>query len=114
MSQTRRFIQPYQIVTDGDMSANITSPSVDISNVDDISIVYDWVGTSPIGTLIVQVKNGDSPWSQLDISPPASVLNNSGNNNIQITNVSFKELRLAYNHTSGTGTLNAYLTGKGR
>lgn len=114
MSQTRRFIQPYQVIASGDMSGAIASPSVDISNVDDISIVYEWAGTSPVGTLFVQVKNGDSPWSVLDISPPAAISGNSGNNNIQITNVSFKELRLTYTRTSGTGTLNAYLTGKGR
>jgi hypothetical protein len=97
------------------MAADITTAAVDISNVDDISIVYDWsLGSSPVGSIIVEVRNGESPWSTLDIAPPAAISLNTGNNNIQITNVSFKELRLIYSRTGGSGTLNAWLTGKGR
>lgn len=116
MSQTRRFIQPFQIIENQSMASNITTPFVDISNVDDISIVYEWsAGSSPVGSITVEVRNGElCPWSVLDIAPPAAISLNSGNNNIQITNVSFKELRLVYERTSGSGTLNAWLTGKGK
>ena len=114
MSQTRRFIQPYQIIVNESMAVNITSDPLDISNIDNVSIVYDWVGTSPVGVLYVQVRNGDSPWSTLTVYPLATISGNTGNDNFQLTEVGFKELRLFYEVTSGVGTMNAYLTGKGR
>jgi hypothetical protein len=97
------------------MLTSTSSAGIDISNVDDISIVYFWAGSSPVGTLFVQVRNGgDCPWTNLDIAPPAAIATNSGSNNIQITNVSFQEMRVTYTASSGNGTLNAWLTGKGR
>lgn len=99
------------------MAITRSSAGIDISNVDDISIVYSWagVGLLPVGTLFVQVRNGDDcPWTSLDIAPPASIAVDSGDNNIQITNVSFQQLRLIYVASSGGGILNAWLTGKGR
>lgn len=117
MSQTRRFIQPFQIITDWNMIGVRRTDPVDISNIDDISIVYSWagVGLLPVGTLFVEVRNGDTcPWSTLDVAPPAAIAVDSGNNNIQITNVSFQQLRLVYVASSGGGTLNAFLTAKGR
>jgi hypothetical protein len=115
MSQTRRFIQPFQVAENWNMLTSTSSAGIDISNVDDISIVYSWTGSSPVGTLFVQVRNGETcPWTSLDIAPPASIATNSGSNNIQITNVSFQGLRLTYTASSGSGTLNAWLTGKGR
>jgi hypothetical protein len=115
MSQTRRFIQPYKIIDATSMGANFQTNAIDISNVDDISIVYEWSGASCVGTLYVLVRNGEtSPWSTLDIQPVAAIATNSGNNNIQITNVSFKEIALQYTRSAGTGTISAWLTGKGR
>lgn len=114
MSQTRRFIQPYRVVEDGNMASNITSDSVDISNIDSVAIVYSWSGVSPSGTVFIEVKNGDSPWTTLTVSPLAVISSNTGANNFQLTELSFKELRVYYARTSGTGTLNAYLTAKGR
>lgn len=117
MSQTRRFIQPYKIINSTSMAASFNTASIDISNIDDIAIVYEWsgVGLSPIGVIYVEVRNGDEcPWSTLDVQPIASIASDSGDDNIMITNVSFQQLRLLYTRTSGSGTLNAWLTGKGR
>lgn len=114
MSQTRRYINPFAAISSGDMSGNITGTVITLRDIDDISAVYSWAGTAPVGEVKVYVQNGTSTFSELDISPPAPVTGASGDNNIMITNVSFEKIRFDYVRTSGTGTLNVIITGKGR
>lgn len=114
MSQTRRYINPFNVISSGDMSGSITGAEVSIRDVDDIAIVYSWNGTAPVGEVKVYVQNGSSPWTLLGISPAAVVGGASGANNIMITNVSFEKIRVDYVRTSGTGSLSVVLTGKGR
>lgn len=114
MSQTRRYINPFNVIVNGDMSGNITGAEVSLRDVDDVALVYSWTGTAPVGEVKAYVQNGTSAWTALAIAPAAAVSGASGANNIMITNVSFEKIRFDYVRISGTGTLSATLTGKGR
>lgn len=114
MSQTRRYINPFAAISDGDMSGNITGTEISLRDVDDISAVYYWTGSSPLGEVKVYVQNGLSPWTPLGVDPVAAVSGSTGDNNIMITNVSFEKIRFDYVRTSGTGSLNVIMTAKGR
>jgi hypothetical protein len=114
MSQTRRYINPFAAISAGNMSGNITGTVISLRDVDNVSAVYYWTGTAPVGEVKVYVQNGSSTFSLLGISPVAAVSGASGDNNILITDVSFEKIRFDYVRTSGTGTLNVIITGKGR
>lgn len=88
-----------------------------------ISYDISWSGTAPLGTMSVQVSNTyaqDSQgnvknagnWTTLVLSVVPSVSGNTGNGAIDIDATAFYAIRLVYNRTSGTGTMNATVAGK--
>ena len=80
---------------------------------DETLVTFDIATSVPDGELEVQVKSGNSGWSVLDLVPSLPAINTaSGSLNINITDFSYEQIRLYYNATSGTGTLNAVLTAK--
>ena len=99
-----------------DMSANITTETTNVLNVDNIGIVASWNGTSPVGTLFVDVSNdeGTSPtnWATLDFGVSIAIANNTDSGVININQVPFVWLRVRYVRTSGTGTLTLALSMK--
>lgn len=103
-------IYNYKIVTDGDMSANITSDVADLSLIDGFSIVATIAG-SPVGTFQVELSNDGTNY----VADPDSVVAVSGVQKIayekQIN--AFDKVRCVYTATSGSGTLNVQINGKG-
>lgn len=82
-----------------------------------------WSGTTPIGTVSVQVSNDYSQyadgsvnnpgnWTDLPLSSTPSVSGNTGTGFIDIDASAGYALRLVYNRTSGVGTLNVIVSGK--
>lgn len=106
------------------MSSSIISDVTIIDNISVISYDISWSGTSPVGTMSVQVSNtyrensnstavaiaGD--WTSLPLSSTPSIASNSGNGAIDIDVTGFNAIRLVYNFISGTGTMNAWLSAK--
>jgi hypothetical protein len=127
---TRPQIKPFQVVVNGDMSANITSTPTIISNLSRLSYGISWSGTSPVGTLSVQASNdyalnpdgrtaaNAGTWNTLTFMSGGSavqsiaVSGNTGNGFIDIGPCGAYALRLVYTKTSGTGTLQATVVGK--
>lgn len=105
-------IKGYKVITDGDMSGNLTSEVTNIINLDNIGYLVEWVGSSPEGEITVEVQSGPSGWLPLDFGSTIAVSGNTGNLIINVNQSPFENLRLVYTATSGSGTLNVTLSSK--
>lgn len=103
-------LEPYSIVSAGDMSASITGPETSVKNLDQITYEVVWSGTSPVGTIEVQTQVKDV-WQAIAL-PTIGVGGNTGNHLITINSAShFQKLRLVYNRSSGTGSMTVSIIG---
>ncbi len=126
---TRTNLRPQSVITNGDMSASITSAPTILQSITEISYEVVWSGTSPIGTISVQVSNDYSVhpdgsvnnaghWVTATLSvagTPASSVPLSGNTGegmIDPFSTAAYAVRLVYTRASGTGTMNAVINGK--
>lgn len=95
------------------MGASIVSSVVNVINMDKASIAVSWSGTVPVGTLSVEARNGESAsWYTLDFNVSMDVSGNTGAHQIVFNELPFTDIRLNYNRTSGTGTMDAIITMK--
>ncbi len=121
---SRFFLEPYKVITNGDMSqSSITSSVTIINRMPNISYSVSWTGSSPVGTITVQESNDYSlnpdgsvrnagTWNTMALSGSATVSGNADNGIIKLSQVPSFAIRLVYTGSSGTGTLNAVVTGK--
>jgi hypothetical protein len=104
------------------MSTSVTSAVTLIQNTSQIGYDISWTG-APVGTFSVQVSNTYSlyadgtvnnpgKWTSLTLSNVPTLSGTPGNGYIDIDAISSYAIRLVYNYTSGTGTLNATVNGK--
>lgn len=95
------------------MASNITSEVVSTKNLDKASIHVSWTGSSPVGTLTVQARNGENDsYRTLDFGSAISVSGNSGEHELIFTELPFSDIKMTYTRTSGTGTMSAYIHSK--
>lgn len=118
-------LPPFQIVTAGDMSGNITSTVTDVRNFDNVAVELVFTGT-PTGTFSVegsldygyQAGGNFNPavnagtWTALSLSPTPAASGGAGSVLLDLNQISFAFIRVKYAFTSGTGTLNAYIAAK--
>lgn len=121
---SRPLIKPFQVITNQSMATSITGEVTIIDNISVISYDISWSGTSPNGTMSVQVSNtykenlagtavlvaGD--WVSLPLSSTPTITQNTGNGGIDVDVTGFNAIRLVYNAISGTGTMNAFMAAK--
>lgn len=128
---SRPNIKQYPVIEDGDMSAtSITSDPTNLQLLTVGAYTYSWSGTSPVGTISVEVSNDYKP-GVMDINPvnagtwtpiyftlngstavnSAPVSGNTGTGVIEFsTGACF--IRTVYTKTSGVGTLQAVINCK--
>ena len=105
------------------MSGNLTSAVTILQSLTLVSYSLSWTGTSPVGTVLVQVSNDYSlnangtvnnagTWTTLTLSTSASVSGNTGTGFINLGTVAAYAIRLLYTATSGTGNLNVVINAK--
>lgn len=99
-----------KIVTNGDMSSTITSSVTDLSKTDGYGIEANWTG-SPVGTLKLQVSINNLPF--VDYPSSATAVNGPGTAIWEVTTAFYSSIQLVYIPSSGSGTLNAQILGKG-
>jgi hypothetical protein len=125
----RPLIKQYPSILNGDMSGNITGlPSI-IMRIPMISYSFSWSGSSPVGTISIQVSNDYSEnamgqvqnagtWNNLPLVYNGSSVTvvplsgSSGNGFIDVDSLAGYAIRPVYNFTSGTGTLQAICMAK--
>lgn len=121
----KSFLKPYKVVSAGDMStASITSPVTAIQTIDNIGYQLNWTGT-PTGTFNIQVsmdyEPGKSPddkpfnagtWTTVTLTVPVVASGSADNAYVDLDQLSAPYIRVVYTRTSGSGSLNAFVTGK--
>lgn len=120
---TRPMIGPYPVITNGDMSGNLTSLITIIKSLSLVSYSLTWSGTAPVGNISVQVSNDYSitsngevnnpgTWNTLPLSASTAVTGNNGMGFIDIDANAGYALRVVYTKVSGIGSLNVIVAGK--
>lgn len=123
MGSTKNVLKTYHAITNGDMSGDITSPVTSTQFLDNIGIQLNFTGT-PTGTFQIQYSadyNQDSQGNVINagnwitnslITPTPAASGSADQIYIDLTQISSPWVRVKYVRTSGTGTLNMYITAK--
>lgn len=133
---TRTTLRPQQVIPSaqaspantGSMAANLTSAPTVLNSLTKLSYAVSWTGTSPVGTLAVQVSNDyteqgtggvtGGTWNSLPLNYNGTsvtsipISGNSGNGFIDVDSLSGGAVQLLYTYESGTGTMTAIVTCK--
>ena len=120
---SRPIFSPYSVITNGDMSDDIISEVTIIQKLSMLSYSVSWSGSSPVGSISIQVSNDYSKnvdgtvdnagtWNTLPLSDTTDISGNTGNGFIDIDASAGYALRLLYTSTSGTGEMQVIITGK--
>jgi hypothetical protein len=99
-------------------TSTISSPITEIRGFDDVYYEMQFTGT-PTGTFSVQVSSSYDPITNpnavfitIPLSPTPIATGTAGSIGIDINLEGSQWIQLVYTNTSGTGTLNAYVSGK--
>lgn len=124
MAQKQR-IRSYKISSAVSLATSVTSSPTNIEGVDNVGYQINFTGT-PTGTFTVEVsadyQPGTSPheepinagnWIALPISPAVTASGAAGSAYIDLNQLSAPWIRIVYTRTSGTGSLDVYVTAKG-
>lgn len=132
MSGRKSNLQKFQCITSGDMSqASITSTITSIEFLDDIGYQFNWT-SSPVGTIAIQVSIDHAQdaqgnvtvagnwtpltftyWNGAAFVTATSIPTSVGSPvYIDLALLSAPWIRAVYTKGSGSGTLNAFITGK--
>lgn len=119
----------FNAATGRSMAVNITSIPTIIQKLSMISYAYSWTGTSPVGTVSVQVSNDYSQnsdgtvrtagtWNTMTVNyngtlvTTVPVTGNTGNGFIDIDQCAGYAIRTIYTAGSGVGTIDATINAK--
>ena len=109
----KNFVEQFKMLDAADISTNQTSELTNVLKLDQASIILEWSGSSPVGTVTVEARNGsDGNFYELDMGSTISISGNSGNHQLLFSEMPFSDIRLQYTSTSGTGSLTATITSK--
>ncbi len=125
---TRSTLRPMSVITNGDMSGNITSQVTILQSLTIGTYAYSWAGTSPVGAISVEISNdykadganviNAGTWTAIyftlngsSVVAAAPVSGNTGNGVIEWSTGAYA-IRTKYAFTSGTGTLQSVINGK--
>lgn len=119
----RDFLRQYRAVNSAPMTGNISSPVINIQGLDNIGVQLNFTGT-PVGTFQILVsadhaeddvtRKVTNPGTFIPITLPSTPIaaGVAGQIFIDLNQLASAFMRIDYTFTSGTGTLDAYVTGK--
>lgn len=109
----KNVVRGYKLLEAADLSGNLTSPEINVINLDQASVFVSWSGTAPVGVLDVQFKNGDNgTWFSVDMGGPINITGASGQHILIFHELPHTAMRLLYTATSGSGSIDAVITAK--
>lgn len=111
---------PYPVIVNAAMTGNIISKVSFKHQIPAVNYSFDWTG-SPVGVFSVQISNdySENPdgtvknaghWTTLPLTSTITATGTPDNASVDIVTEG-NSVRLVYTFTSGTGTLNALITG---
>jgi len=107
-----------KVIDAASMAASITSAPTQIAFLDNIYYQVEWSGTSPVGSMSVEVSSsydqrlGTGSWDAVVLPVTPSIAANTGSISIDLNQLGAPWVRLVYTRTSGTGTMTAYISAK--
>ena len=101
----------YSVITAGSMAGSLTSSTTNVAYTDNIGYHCVWTG-SPVGTITVEASIDGTNWDSLTLNPTISTGGAASSTLISLNQVPYEMLRVKYNRTSGTGTLNVVVMTK--
>ncbi len=123
MSGRKNALIPYRIFNAVSMAATATSPVVVIAYMDNVGVQLQWTG-APVGTFTFEVsldyaQDGPSgavsnagTWIPLTVSPAIAAAGVDDQAYVDLNQLGATAFRVKYTRTSGTGTLNGYISAK--
>lgn len=101
------YIGSNKLLVDQSMAADFTSDTIVIMSKEGYAIHAVFTG-SPVGELVVQASINNSDWNDI----PATLYSVTAAGDVlwNITQANYTYARLKYTKTSGTGTLNAFVS----
>lgn len=127
---TRTNLRPCSVITNGSMAASLTSSPTVLQSLTKVSYSAAWsAGSTPVGTISVQVSNDYVPnadgtsnssgtWNTVPLllsdgttATSVAVSGNTGNGFVDVVTGAYA-CRLIYTRASGSGTLNVVVVGK--
>lgn len=127
---SRPQIKKFPVIVNGDMSQpSVNSAVTIIQELTQVGYAYSWSGSSPVGTVEVQVSNDFAvdpsgavstagTWTTITVEYNGSavttvpVSGNTGNGFINVSGIAAYAIRTVYRGASGTGTLQAIVAAK--
>lgn len=109
MSDSAIFNKNTQVIVSGDMSqATITSTAVNITGGRHVALHAEWSGTAPVGTIALQGSNDGVNFRSIQAA--SAVTGTPGGLVLNFPNLALVAVNVLYTKTSGTGTLNAFVS----
>lgn len=117
---SRPVLPPHPILSNEDMSSSFSSDPTVLLNLSMVSYDVSWSGSTPIGTLAVEVSNtvtfnadgsirSAGNWTPLTSQ---AVSGNTGGIFFDVVATAGYAVRLTYTATSGSGSMSAQVSGK--
>ena len=107
---SKRSLSYSELIFAGDMSEDITGPSTNILHLDRVAFQLVWTG-APTGSFDVEVSNDETTWVAVTLTT-AVTASGSGDTALIDVETGAAFIRIKYNDTSGTGSLNAHIVAK--
>ena len=98
-------------MTAGDMSGNLLSDATNIKRLDNFGIQLVWTGV-PVGTFDIQASIDGVSYTSLSFSSPITASGTASSTLINLNQIPYAWVRVAYTATSGTGSLDITIMGK--
>lgn len=122
MSGRKNSLVKYLNIVNGDMSGDLTSSVTNIEFIDNVGLQLNFSG-SPVGIFSVQVSidytqdsqgvvSNAGNWISIPLNPIPAATGSANNIYIDLNQLSAPWVRVFYDFTSGTGTLNSLICGK--
>jgi hypothetical protein len=126
---TRTHLAPYAVLNSANMTLTLTGTTI-LKSLSVVSYDIAWTGSSPVGTITVQLSNSyrqnsdgsvanAGNWTNIPfqnntgtIVQSIAVSGNSGSAFIDIRVSGAEAIRIVYTPTSGTGSLTVVISGK--
>lgn len=126
---TRPQLSQIPVITNGDMSGSLTGKPSIVDKLSMMSYSFSWSGTSPVGTVSIQVSNdyalgangqvsNAGTWSTLALQYNGSTVStiaitgNTGNGLVDIFQTGAYAIRPIYTFGSGVGSLQVVFNAK--
>ena len=126
---SRTHLSPFVLLNAADMTKNLSGVTI-LHSLSVVSYDISWAGTSPVGTITVQLSNSYKQnsdgsvlafgnWNNIPfqnstgvIVPSIAVSGNTGSDFIDIRVTGAEAIKFVYTPTSGTGALTVVISGK--